>query len=168
MNEEEGDGGATRELARRVVQALGERSATLSIAESCTGGRLGGALTAVAGASDVFWGGLIVYADAAKVRFAGLCPSLIEAQGAVSDAVARALAEGVSERAETDWAIAVTGIAGPGGGTPLKPVGTVWISIAGPTGTTATERHLAGDREAVRSASVVAALGDLLLRLENA
>lgn len=167
MSDVTGDGRDRSSLADRVVDALRARSATLSVAESCTGGGLGGALTAVVGASDVFWGGLIAYADAAKVRFAGVPESLIEAHGAVSEAVAAALAHGVRERAETDWAVAVTGIAGPGGGTVAKPVGTVWIAVSGPGGTSASERRLVGDRSAVRSASVEAALADLLHRLEK-
>lgn len=164
-----GSGGAersVRDLVRRVGRTLRDRSSTLSVAESCTGGRLGGALTSEAGASDVFWGGLIVYANEAKVCLAGVAPALIENHGAVSEAVAKALAEGIRARAATDWAIAVTGVAGPGGGTPDKPVGMVWIAVTGPPGTTATEHRFAGDREEVRAAAVAAALGDLLLRLE--
>jgi PncC family amidohydrolase len=163
-----GDVESARELARRVVGRLRERAETVSAAESCTGGWLGRELTAEAGASDVFWGGVIVYADDAKVRLAGVPASLIEAHGAVSESVAAALADGIRQRARTDWAVAVTGVAGPGGGSPAKPVGTVWIAVSGAGGTT-TERHdLPGDRRAVRAASVAAALDDLRLRLDPA
>lgn len=163
-----GDG--TRRLAEttaRVVDGLRRRGQTLSIAESCTGGWLGRELTAGAGASDVFWGGVVVYADAAKQELAGVPLESIRAHGAVSEPVALALADGTRSRAATDWAIAITGIAGPGGGTEEKPVGTVWIAVAGPDGTTAMHRQLAGDRTEIRAGAVEAALRDLSGRLDR-
>lgn len=150
--------------AARVVEALRERGQKLAVAESCTGGWLGRELTANAGASDVFWGGLIVYADAAKQELAGVPGEMIARHGAVSEPVAVALAEGIRARAATAWAVAITGIAGPGGGSEAKPVGTVWIGVAGPDGATALQRQLAGDRTEVRAGAVEAALRDLLGR----
>lgn len=157
--------GRLAETAARVVDGLRRRGQTLSVAESCTGGWLGRELTAAAGASDVFWGGVIVYADAAKRELAGVPPESLEMHGAVSEPVALALADGTRARAATDWAVAITGIAGPGGGTEEKPVGTVWIAVAGPGGTTAMQRQLAGDRTGIRAAAVEAALRDLSGRL---
>lgn len=153
------------EVARRTVDALRRRGETVSVAESCTAGWLGRELTAWAGASDVFWGGVIVYADEAKERLAGVPESLIVGHGAVSEEVAVALAEGLGERAGTSWSLAITGIAGPGGGSDAKPVGTVWIAVNGPGGTTAIRRQFAGDRTEVRAQAVEAALRDLLGRL---
>lgn len=156
------------EIASRAVDALRRRGEALAVAESCTAGWLGRELTAEAGASDVFWGGVIVYADEAKSRLAGVPGDLIASRGAVSEEVAIALAEGLRQRAEIEWTLAITGIAGPGGGSEEKPVGTVWIAVAGPDGTSAMRRQLTGDRTAIRAAAVDGALRDLLGRLGRA
>lgn len=153
--------------AATVARSLREREQTVAVAESCTGGWLGRELTVEAGASDVFWGGVIVYADAAKQELAGVPGALIAAHGAVSEPVAIALAEGIRGRAGTDWSVAITGIAGPDGASEAKSVGTVWIAVAGPDGTTARQRQLAGDRTEVRAGSVEAALRDLLGRIDR-
>ena len=159
---------APGDVVRRTIDALRRRGETVSVAESCTAGWLGRELTGEAGASDVFWGGVIVYADEAKRRLAGVPESLIAGHGAVSEEVAVALAEGLRERAGTSWSLAITGIAGPGGGSEAKPVGTVWIAVNGPGGSTAIRRQFAGDRTEVRAQAVEAALRDLLGRLSRA
>lgn len=156
------------EIASRAVDALRRRGETVAVAESCTAGWLGRELTAEAGASDVFWGGVIVYADEAKQRLAAVPRDLIASRGSVSEEVAIALAEGLRQRADTEWTLAITGIAGPGGGSEEKPVGTVWIAVAGPGGTSAMRRQLTGDRTAIRAAAVDGALRDLLGRLGRA
>ncbi len=124
-------------LASVVLRLLRARGETLAVAESCTGGGIGAALAAVPGASDVFLGGVIAYADAVKLGLLGVPAALLAAHGAVSDPVARAMAEGARRATAATWAIAVTGIAGPGGGSAEKPVGLVHIAIAGPDGTAA-------------------------------
>ena len=121
-------------LASVVLEQLRQRGETLAVAESCTGGGLGAALAAVPGASDVFQGGVIAYANAVKQALLGVPAALLEAHGAVSDPVAMAMAEGARRATGATWAIAVTGIAGPGGGTVEKPVGLVHIAVAGPDG----------------------------------
>jgi nicotinamide-nucleotide amidase len=121
-------------LASVVLEQLRQRGETLAVAESCTGGGLGAALAAVPGASDVFQGGVIAYANAVKQALLGVPAALLETHGAVSDPVAMAMAEGARRATGATWAIAVTGIAGPGGGTVEKPVGLVHIAVAGPDG----------------------------------
>jgi len=121
-------------LASVVLALLRQRGQTLAVAESCTGGGIGAALAAVPGASDGFLGGVIAYANAVKQAVLGVPLELLERHGAVSDAVALAMAQGVRQLTGATWAIAVTGIAGPGGGTAEKPVGLVHIAIAGPAG----------------------------------
>ncbi len=133
-----------RALEKVVVDLLTERRATLAIAESCTGGFLAHRMTNVPGASAVFLAGFVTYANAAKERDLGVEPDLIREHGAVSEAVARAMAEGARARAGADYALATTGIAGPGGGTEQKPVGTVFIALATKLGATIVERHRFG------------------------
>jgi nicotinamide-nucleotide amidase len=121
-------------LASVVLELLRQRGQTLAVAESCTGGGLGAALAAVPGASDVFVGGVIAYANAVKQGVLGVSAELLETHGAVSDPVAQAMAQGARRVTGADWALAITGVAGPGGGTEQKPVGLVHIAAAGPNG----------------------------------
>jgi len=150
-------------LADVAIDRLRPRRQTLSVAESCTGGLLGAAITAVAGASDVFRGGVLSYADDVKRDVLGVSSDDLRRCGAVSEEVARAMAEGVRRRIETDWGVAITGIAGPTGGSEDKPVGLVYWAVAGPEGCEVRHRVFAGDRERVREWSVNSAL-DLLRR----
>ena len=119
-------------LASVVIEKLRQRGETLAVAESCSGGGLGAALTAVPGASDVFLGGVIAYANAVKQGLLGVDPLDLERWGAVSDPVAEAMALGARRVTGSDWALAITGVAGPGGGSDQKPVGLVHIAVAGP------------------------------------
>lgn len=150
-------------LQHVVVERLAARGETLSAAESCTGGLLGASITDVPGASSVFQGGVVCYSNRAKEVMVGVPAALIVDHGAVSGAVARALASGVRERFGTDYGIGVTGIAGPGGGTSEKPVGLVHWAVAGPGGVEHRQKVFGGGRAAVRAWSVNAAL-DLLRR----
>ncbi|MDP2312778.1 MAG: CinA family nicotinamide mononucleotide deamidase-related protein [Pseudomonadota bacterium] len=150
-------------LAEVVGQHLRARGETIATAESCTAGRIAAALGAIPGASDYLLGGAVVYSNAEKVRQCGVDPDLIAAHGAVSEPVARALAEGIRAQVGTTWGLAVTGIAGPSGGSPDKPVGTVHLALAGPSGTTHRKISLPFERERVLTFTVGAAL-DLLRR----
>jgi nicotinamide-nucleotide amidase len=142
----------------RLAQALGARGERLAAAESCTGGLIAAACTARAGSSDWFERGFVTYSNEAKTELLGVQAALIAQHGAVSEPVARAMAEGALARSRATLAVAVTGIAGPGGAVPGKPVGTVWLAW-GRAGAVHTERlQLAGDRDAVRAATVAAAL----------
>ena len=123
------------------------------MAESCTGGLLGAVFTSIPDASKVFWGGVISYDDSAKRSLLGVPESSLHRHGAVSEEVAVAMARGVRELAATTWSVAVTGIAGPSGGTPEKPVGTVWIAIDGPVAHVRLHRF-DGSRDVVREATV--------------
>ncbi|MBL8332765.1 MAG: CinA family protein [Rubrivivax sp.] len=150
-------------MDKAAVVALGEalrvQGLRISTAESCTGGLIAAACTAVAGSSDWFERGFVTYSNAAKAELLGVDPALIAAHGAVSEPVARAMADGALARAPVQRAVAVTGIAGPGGAVPGKPVGTVWLALARAGAPTQAWRlQLDGDRDAVRQATVDAAL----------
>ncbi len=150
-------------LAHVVVPALVVSGQTLATAESCTGGLVGAALTDVPGSSDAYMGGVISYSNQAKEEMVGVPQELLIEHGAVSESVARAMAEGVRKRFGTDWGLGVTGIAGPSGGTDEKPVGLVHWAVASPDGVAARHREFPGDREIVRQWSVNVVL-DLLRR----
>jgi nicotinamide-nucleotide amidase len=129
-----------RSLEEVLVATLTQRSETLAIAESCTGGAIAHRITNVPGSSAVFVQGFVTYANEAKTRSLGVAPQLIEEHGAVSEAVARAMAEGARIASGADYAIATTGVAGPSGGTELKPVGTVFVALASKEGKTIVEK----------------------------
>ncbi len=147
-----------RTIDELVLDGLRERGWTVGTAESCTGGLLAGRLTRLPGSSDVVEGGIVSYSNAVKASALGVDPSLIEAHGAVSPEVAAAMAAGARERLGVDVAISTTGIAGPGGGTAEKPVGTVHVAVAGPDGGLARHLRLPGDRTRVRELTTTAAL----------
>ncbi|MFO7285222.1 MAG: RNA 2',3'-cyclic phosphodiesterase [Gammaproteobacteria bacterium] len=149
-------------LARRLGEALAARGWTAATAESCTGGWISKAITDIAGSSRWFGAGYVVYSNDAKTKTLGVPAELIAEAGAVSEPVVTALAEAARERAGADIAVAVSGIAGPGGGTPEKPVGTVWFAWAGPHGTVTERQQFDGDREAVRRQTVALALEGLI------
>ena len=149
--------------AAEAVRLLAERRLTLAVAESSTGGLIGHLITGVPGSSAVFLGGVIAYANALKEKL-GMSPALIEKRGAVSGEVASAMAESVRRQTGADYALAVTGIAGPGGGTAAKPVGLTYIALALLTGTIVEERRFEGGRSSIKRASAIAAL-DLLVRV---
>ena len=150
------------DLAAVVLDVCREQHLRLAVAESCTGGLLGARITAIPGSSEVFLGGVLAYDNSVKSELLGVESSLIDAHGAVSEEVAAAMAVGAQKRLGADVALAITGIAGPGGGTPEKPVGTVCIALSGPRPETRGLR-LIGDRAEIRQRSAQAAL-DLLRR----
>jgi len=154
-------------LACVVLEQLRQRKQTLAVAESCTGGGLGAELTAIPGSSDVLLGGVIAYSNAVKRNLLGVSAELLEQFGAVSDPVAQAMAEGARRLTGSDWSMAVTGVAGPGGGSTEKPVGLVHIAVAGPDGCVSSPIRLGESRgrDWVRTVSVGEALNRLRLRL---
>lgn len=145
------------DLAAVVLDMSRRRGMRIAVAESCTGGMLGARFTAVPGSSDVFAGGVIAYENAAKRKLLGVTDADLEEYGAVSEQVAAAMARSVRQHLGTDIGIAITGVAGPGGGTATKPVGMVWVAIDG-VGTRAACLRLFGTREEVRQRSAQAAL----------
>lgn len=157
-----GEDGA--DLAAVVLDTLRARNGRLAVGESCTGGLLAGRVTAVPGASEIFVGGVVAYDDVVKIELLDVPPATIEAHGAVSEETARAMAEGAQRRFEAWAALAITGIAGPTGGTPDKPVGTVWLAARLGAETRALKRVFPGDRAEIRARAAQAAL-DLLRRM---
>ena len=154
-----------RGVVELVADQLRRRAWTLGLAESCTGGMLGAAATSVAGSSEWFLGSLVTYANEAKVAVARVDPALLAAHGAVSEEVARELARGAREVLGADVGVGITGIAGPGGGTPDKPVGTVHMAVALPDGEHHRRMRIPGNRETVRRRSVSIALHELRIAL---
>jgi nicotinamide-nucleotide amidase len=152
-------------LAQALGRAALARRVRIAAAESCTGGLIAGAITAIAGSSDWFECGFVTYSNEAKIRDLGVARQSIERFGAVSEQVARVMAEGARRVARVDWAVSVTGIAGPAGGTPEKPVGTVCFGWSGPAGTETLRTLISGDRTGVREESIRIALQGLLDRL---
>ncbi len=151
------------DLAQVVGDLLRQRRLTVAVAESCTAGLIAKRLTEPAGASDYFWGGMIVYADAAKVEMLGVSADTLARHGAVSEETAREMAVGACRRSGADASIAVTGIAGPTGGTEEKPVGTVWLAVRVGDVTVAARRYYPGTRDMVRARAAQGGL-DLLRR----
>ena len=147
-----------RTIDEIVADLLRGSASTVATAESCTGGLLGGRLTELPGSSDYFLGGSLVYADAAKRDLLSVPADLLTAHGAVSEPVARAMAEGVRDGLGATYGVSVTGVAGPGGATPDTPVGLVFVGCAGPNGTVVRRHEFPGDRPTVRAWSVVSAL----------
>lgn len=158
-------GTGSDDLAAIVLAELRRRGLRIAVAESCTGGLLGGRLTAIPGSSSQFLGGVIAYADEAKHRLLGVPLDLLATFGAVSEPVAREMALGAARSLGADIAVAITGVAGPDGGTPEKPVGTVWFGFVWPGGAEAVLRKLVGTREEVRGRAAQLALYELWRRL---
>jgi nicotinamide-nucleotide amidase len=155
-------------LAALAGARLKAKGLLLATAESCTGGWVSAAVTSVAGSSEWFERGFVTYSNEAKQELLGVSPETLAAQGAVSEPVAREMAQGALRHSRAEVAVAITGVAGPSGGTPGKPVGTVCLAWAGPAPKIdSVTRHFSGDREQVRRQSVIAALQGLLERLEE-
>jgi nicotinamide-nucleotide amidase len=156
-------------LVERLAATLRSRHLHMAAAESCTGGLIAAACTALAGSSDWFERGFVTYSNAAKTELLGVPETLIAAHGAVSAEVAAAMVEGALARSHAGVAVAVTGIAGPAGGTPAKPVGTVWIAVASAgRAAQSTLLRASGNRAEIRAASVVRALSLLVEHCEAA
>jgi nicotinamide-nucleotide amidase len=144
--------------AKAVLRYCRAHGLTITTAESCTGGLIAALITEIPGSSEIFMRGVVTYANAAKIDMLGVPAALIATHGAVSEEVARAMAEGARRATQADIALAATGIAGPGGGSTEKPVGLVHLACATRTGTTHARHHFTGDRSAVRLQAAAAAL----------
>ena len=155
-------------LVKNISLLLGQRNRNVSTVESCTGGGIAHVLTGIAGSSQWFEYGFVTYSNAAKTALVGVSPELLSRYGAVSIEVAEAMAAGGRRVSGSDYAVSVTGIAGPGGGSVEKPVGTICFGWAGPENRNCTDQQwFDGDRESVRSQSVYHSLSMLLDGLEN-
>ena len=150
-------------LAENLVALLKARGLTCATAESCTGGGVGSALTAVPGSSAVFWGGIISYDNSVKENVLGVPKTVLETVGAVSADCAAAMAEGARRLLKTDLAVSLTGIAGPDGGSAEKPVGLVWFGLATPQGVRTERAIFRGNRAGIRANAVEHALGMLTI-----
>jgi len=162
-------------IVQRLGAALRDADATVAVAESCTGGLIGTELTSVPGSSDYFDRSLVTYAYGAKRQLLGVTREALDERGAVSEPVARQMARGVRDTADTTWGVGVTGVAGPGGGTEETPVGTVYVGVAyaGPWGSessyaTVQRYEFDGDRSEIREQAARRALADLFAEVETA
>jgi PncC family amidohydrolase len=151
----------------QIVRLLAERKMTLALAESCTGGFIANQITNVPGASKIFLGGIVAYSNAAKEKFLGVRPESLKKFGAVSETVAWEMAEGARKKFGADFGIAVTGIAGPSGGTKSKPVGTVFIALSGAFGTLVERKLNSFEREQFKKVTARQALEMLVARLKR-
>ncbi len=158
-------GEGSDKLEQVVGGMLKERGHTLSLAESCTGGYVSHLITSVPGSSAYYIGGVVSYANAVKMEELGIPSDMLELNGAVSQPVVERMAAGVREALRTDWSIAISGVAGPDGGTAEKPVGTVWVAVAGPDGVRSVLGYFPGSRGLVIQRSAMAALDLLRKRL---
>ena len=148
-------------VAEKLVALLNAKSLTCATAESCTGGGVSSAITAVAGSSSVYLGGVVSYANSVKENVLGVPLSVLEEFGAVSSQTAAAMAEGARKLVGADFAVSVTGIAGPSGGSEEKPVGLVWFALSSKSGVRTEKAIFSGDRDSVRHQAVMHALGIL-------
>ncbi len=156
-------------LSAEIVSKASKKAVTIGTAESCTGGLIGAAITASAGSSAIFKGGIIAYDNAVKTDLLGVDPDIIKEHGAVSEMTACQMAQGTLEKLEIDMAVSVTGIAGPGGGTANKPVGTVWIGLAMKNQCYATHYIFSDlNRNKVRDMACLESLKTLRSKLDNA
>jgi len=160
-------GSAILAKAEDLGEILRSLDLTIGVAESCTGGGLADAITNVAGSSDYFIGGVVSYANRVKEKLLNVDPTLLASYGAVSEQVARAMAEGVRRLMEVDLGVGITGIAGPGGGTPEKPVGLVYIALASDEGSFVRRFQWKEDRIGNKQSTIEAALDMLLGHLRN-
>lgn len=158
-------GAGEKSLGQLVVDALAKRGLTLSTAESCTGGNIARMITSVPGSSEVFNGGVVSYANSTKTDVLGVMPETLAVHGAVSEPTVRQMVEGATRVLHTDCAVATSGIAGPGGATPDKPVGTVWIAVNTPRAATAAVYRFPGTRDRVIARASATALINLLRQL---
>jgi nicotinamide-nucleotide amidase len=147
-----------KSAATKLLGDLRAKKLTVSFAESCSGGLLSATITAIPGVSDLFLGSIVSYAYQAKVDLLGVSWDTLKAEGAVSQKVAEQMARGARERLKSDWSVAITGIAGPSGGTADKPVGTVWFAVSGPNLDGSKRMHFSGDREQIQRQSAVFAM----------
>ena len=167
MNRMNESGALVDDLSREVIEEARAGGLTISCAESCTGGLLAGAITAIAGSSDVFAGGVVSYSNRSKTRILKVSEELIQEHGAVSEECALAMALGALNLFESDIACSVTGIAGPGGAVPGKPVGLVWFAVTSSSGGKAFERYFKGDRRSIREMAVASALAEVVVALRR-
>ena len=152
-------------IAQQLGEILCKKNAKLTIAESCTGGAISEAITSVSGSSQWFEFGFVTYANSAKQQLLGVSKETLEQYGAVSEQVVKQMAQGAIKQSEADYAIAVSGVAGPDGGTEEKPVGTVWVCWQTPSQIWTHKLVLSGDRQAVRTEAVKKSLQQLLQHL---
>ncbi len=154
-------------LRSELIQNFRSKKLTMSFAESCTGGRLSALITELAGVSDVFLGSVVSYSNEAKVNLLGVRREALETEGAVSELVAGQMAQGVREKLKSEWSVAITGIAGPSGGTSAKPVGTVCLAVSGPQFVATQRKLFSGSRIEIQNQSAEFAMKFLLESVQS-